>query len=177
MLPLYRRLLGLYPAEYRREFGAEMTTVFCQAHAAMSRQSVLARARFCFREFVGLLSGALREHLQAVAGLDQWGLLPARRFPMRNQFRYPNVAIVLMTIILLIVVALIEKGLAISASLPQFNPALPPIQPAAHTVTQTFALGFAIAWAAGIVGWAVMFALRRSGAQRLSNVETWPQQR
>lgn len=96
---------------------------------------------------------------------------------MRSQFRYPNIAIVLMTIILAIVVGLIEKGLAISASLPHINPALPPIQAAQHSLPQTFALGFAIAWAAGVIGWAVLFALRRSGAQRLSDVETWPQQR
>ena len=177
MLALYRRLLSLYPAAYRLEFGEEMTGVFREAQSALERQSLTTRGRFCLREFTGLLGGALREHWQAVARLDQWELLPLRRFPMRSQFRYPNVAIMLMTIIFLIVVALIEKGLAISASLPHLNPALPPIQPAPHTVTQTFALGFAIAWAAGVAGWALLVALRRSGAQRLSDVETWPQQR
>ena len=177
MLALYRRLLCLYPASHRREYGQEMTAVFCEAQTAVQGQSLLVRSRFCVRELTGVLRGALQEHLWAIASLHSWGLLPSRRFTMRSQFRYPNIAIVLMTIILAIVVGLIEKGLAISASLPHINPALPPIQAAQHSLPQTFALGFAIAWAAGVIGWAVLFALRRSGAQRLSDVETWPQQR
>ena len=169
MLRIYQALLQLYPATYREQFGEEMAFVFVEAQAA--KQGMVARGVFYFHEASGLLSGAIREHVRAL-GCDFALPFSMRRFTMQNEFRFPKSTAVLMTIILAGVVLAIEKGKAIQASLPDVNPHIGPIQPVQHTFFPTVALVFAFFYAAGLIGWAILFALRRSGVHRLAEMST-----
>jgi len=177
VLSLYRFLLRLYPPAYRDEFGAEMLAVFGDAQAETWKKGVLARGVFCAREVAGLLRGALVEHLQGIAGSDlltasrsriRLSIFPLRRFTMRSEFRFPKATAPLMAIILALIVVAIEKAKAIQASLPHTNPHVGPIQPAQFTLFSTLLVVLAITCAAGLLGWAILFALRRSGLHRLS---------
>jgi len=89
---------------------------------------------------------------------------------MRTEFRFPKSTAVLMMIILAGVVLAIEKGKAIQASLPAANPSIGPIQPAQHTFLPVIAMVFLFFYAAGLIGWAILFALRRSGTHRLAEI-------
>jgi DNA-binding PadR family transcriptional regulator len=57
----YSMGLGLYPADFRVQFGAEMVTVFEQAVA--ERRGVTCVLLFVVKEMLGLLAGAARERL------------------------------------------------------------------------------------------------------------------
>jgi len=177
VLSLYRFLLRLYPPAYRDEFGAEMLAVFGDAQAETWKKGVLARGVFCAREVAGLLRGALVEHLQGIAGSDlltasrsriRLSIFPLRRFTMRSEFRFPKATAPLMALILALIVVAIEKAKAIQASLPHTNPHVGPIQPAQFTLFSTLVVVLVITCAAGLLGWAILFALRRSGLHRLS---------
>ena len=91
---------------------------------------------------------------------------------MRSQFRFPKTTAFLMTVILAGVVLAIEKAEAIRASVPDVNPHVGPIQPAHLTILATMVLMFLVVYIAGAVGWVVLFALRRSGVHRLSELPT-----
>jgi hypothetical protein len=168
MLALYRRLLYLYPSAHRCEFGEEMLGVFREVEAENSQKSLSARAAFCAHEVGGLLSGALQERFRSIAGFRPGPILPTRRFTMHSEFRFPKTTAFLMTVILAGVVLAIDKAEAIQVSLPHTNPPVGPIQPAQFVFFPTIALMFAGVYAAGIAGWAILFALRRSGVHRLS---------
>jgi hypothetical protein len=176
MLSLYRCLLRLYPAAYRDEYGEEMSGVFSEVHSETSSQGSLPRAAFLLRELAGLLHGALQERLQGFTGSHS--LFPSRRFTMRSEFRFPKATPILMTIILAGVILTIEKATAIEESLPLAYPQqLPPIHPVHFTFFPAMALIFLSAYAAAMIGWAVLFALRRSGVHRLSEMSTAPEQK
>ena len=160
MLTLYRCLLRLYPAEHRTQFGEEMIQVLRDVQADAATRTRFARAIFCLREATGLLAGAFQEHLRSLGAAPAWLSIPTRRFTMRNEFRFPKATAVLMTIILAGVILAIKRGEAIVASLgttdsPHFDflPAIAPL--------------FVFVYAAGVLGWAILFALRRSGVHRL----------
>ena len=89
---------------------------------------------------------------------------------MRSEFRFPKATGWLMLIILAAVVMAIDKAKAISASVPETHPYVGPIRPAQFTVISTFALVFVAGCVVAAVGWSVLFALRRSGVQRLSEL-------
>ena len=89
---------------------------------------------------------------------------------MRSEFRFPKATGWLMLVILAAVVMVYEKAKAIQASLPNTHPYVGPIQPAQFTLISTFAVVFVAGCVIGAVGWAVLFALRRSGAQRFSEL-------
>ena len=129
-----------------------------------------ARAAFCLREIAGLLNGAMGEHMRAFIGSDSGFSFSTRRFTMRNGFRFPKSTAVLMTIILLGVILAIRKGEAIAYSLPHVNPQLPPIQPVHSMFLFGIPLMVMFFYAAGLVGWAILFALRRSGVHRLADM-------
>src|SRR5881296_1820990 len=162
MLLLYRYLLHLYPPAYRCEFGEEMIAVFREAQTETWHKSLMARVAFCAREAGGLLCGALQEHLRVITGADFLSLFRSGRFTMRSEFRFPKATAPLMAIILAVIVVAIEKAKAIQASLPHTNPHVGPIQPAQFTLFSTVLVVVAITCAAGLLGWAILFALRRS---------------
>lgn len=170
MLRIYRSLMGLYPAPYRHQFSDVMITVFQEVQAGGAEESRSARGAFYIREIVGLLVGALREHLRALGGAHVWLPFPTRRFTMHTEFRFPKSTAVLMTVILAGIVLAIEKGKAIQSSLPNLNPHIGPIQPSHLTFLPTVALIFMFFCAAGVAGWAILLALRRSGVHRLAGM-------
>ena len=172
---LYQRLLRLYPADYRMEYGEEMFEVFSQACADV--RTPWLRAGFFGREFTGLLAGALFERIRQLTGNHHWPLYTSRRFRMRDKtWRYSKATIVLMTLILACTVMIIQKAESVALSLPHSNPSLPPIRSLTAALSPVFALAILSTAIIAIVVWAILFALRRSGVHRLSDVQTWPQQ-
>jgi len=89
---------------------------------------------------------------------------------MRNGFRFPKATAILMTIILAGVVVAIRKGEAISASLPNVSQPIAPIHSAPSYLLPGVIAGFVFFYAAGLIGWAILFALRRSGVHRLDEM-------
>jgi hypothetical protein len=166
-LKLYRNALRIYPAFHREQFGEEMIAVFRELRAEMAAKGRFARIRFCARELAGVVAGALREHGRVLGGDHVWQLFSHRRFTMRTEFRFPKATAVLMTIILAGVVLAIQRGEAIQHSLPNANPPVGPIHPVPSTLLPGIVIGFAFFYAAGLIGWAILFALRRSGVHRL----------
>ena len=86
---------------------------------------------------------------------------------MRTEFRFPKVTAILMTIILAGVALAIKRGEAISSSLPHVDPAIGPIQPVHSTLLSGAVLLWAMFSAAGLIGWTILFVMRRSGVHRL----------
>jgi hypothetical protein len=90
---------------------------------------------------------------------------------MRSEFRFPNATPILMAVILAGVILAIEKATAIEQSFPLAYPQqLPPIQPEHFTFFPAMAVIFLSAYAAAVIGWALLFAMRRSGMHRLSEM-------
>jgi len=90
---------------------------------------------------------------------------------MRSEFRFPKITVTLMTIILAGVVLAIEKATAIQASVPDSYQHVGPIQPAHFTFLPTILVIMGGACLAGAIGWAILFALHRSGVQRLADFD------
>ena len=86
---------------------------------------------------------------------------------MQNGFRFPKSTAVLMTIILAGIILALEKARVIQASFSNGNRPLVPMEAAHLTFFPTLVLLMAIFYAVGLVGWAILFALRRSGVHRL----------
>jgi hypothetical protein len=174
MLALYRSLLCLYPAAYRREFGEEMMDVLSEVQAETRNESMVSRFVSGAHEAGGLLHGALVEHLRSITGSYDNGIFSSmflsRRFAMRSEFRFPKATVTLMVIILAAIIFTIEKAKAISASVPHANPTVGPIHSAQFTILPSLLVAMISAIAAGVLGWAILFALRRSGVQQLSEM-------
>lgn len=177
MLPFYRALLRLYPAAYRCEFCDEMMDVLSEAQDEIRRRNAMTRIFFAMREAGGLLSGALQEHLRGITGSYDNGIFSARRFAMKSEFRFPKATVGLMIAILAAVMLAIEKAKAISASIPHTNPPVGPIQPAQATIMETMLVTLIWAIAAGAIGWGILYALRRTGSQQLSEMKPAASQR
>jgi hypothetical protein len=173
MLTAYQHLLRLYPKTYRKQFGDEMFAVFEDVRSEINHKGALARIAFFIREIAGLINGALREHLRTVFGVHQGLSIPTRRFTVRNEFRFPKSTAVLMMIILAGIVLALEKARVIQASYSDGNPVVP--MEASHlTFFPTLALLLVIFYATGVAGWAILFALRRSGVHRLADISGEP---
>lgn len=170
MFTLYRKLLALYPAQHREQFGEEMADVFRQAE--QSSVGLIVRGRFYLKELAGILQGALREHVRILVGGDAALSLYTRRLTMHNGFRFPKTTAVLMTVILAGVVLAIHKGEVIATSLPPFSQPVTPIHPAHSYLLPGVVAGFLFFYAVGLAGWAILFALRRSGVHRLDEMST-----
>ena len=95
---------------------------------------------------------------------------------MRSEFRFPKATVALMTIILAIVTYAIEKAKAISASVPHSSMNVPPIQMQVTIVPTLLVVLFGTA-AVGVLGWAILFALRRSGVHHFSGIDATNGQR
>jgi hypothetical protein len=164
---IYRGLLRLYPALHRERFGDEMVAVFGEMETDTASKTMVARAAFWVREAAGVVGGALQEHWRVLGG-DSMGLwFPPRRFTMRTEFRFPKTTAVLMMIILAGVVLAIKKGETISSS--HVNPPIGPLPPTHSVLLGGIFLTLAFFYAAGLIGWAILFAMRRSGVHRLAD--------
>jgi len=89
---------------------------------------------------------------------------------MHSEFRFPKSTAVLMTMILAGVVWAIEKARSIQASLPHVNPPIGPIHPVAHTFLPGVVSLLGMFYLVGLIVWAILFALRRSGVHRLAEM-------
>lgn len=167
---LYQQLLRLYPAEHRQRFAQEMCTVFEDARAEIRSRAAVARVLFYVREIAGLTKGALREHLRVLLPGHANLSFPTRRFTMQSGFRFPKSTPVLMTVILAGIILALEKARVIQTSFSHGNPPLVPMEAAHLTFFPTLALLLVIFYAGGLVGWAILFALRRSGVHRLDEL-------
>ena len=171
MLTLHRSLLRLYPSAYRGEYGEEMMAVLLEVQAEIEKKEWFPRTVSCVREAGGLLYGALQEHVRSIIYSHGCGMFPPRRLTMRSEFRFPKATVTLMAIILAGVLMAIDKARAISAAVPRSSTYVPPIQSAQFTVLPALLIILAGACVAGVIGWAILFALHRSGVQRLSDVD------
>lgn len=163
---VYRKLLRLYPALHRERFGEEMVAVFGEMQAETASKSKIDRGMFLVREIAGVVGGALQERWRALGGASIGLWFPPRRFPMRTEFRFPKTTDVLMTIILAGVVVAIKKGETISSS--HVNPPIGPLPPTHSVLLGGIFLTLAFFYAAGMIGWVILFAMRRSGVHRLA---------
>ena len=156
-LTVYRWMLCLYPESYRGEFAEEMTSVFRDAQSTLP-PALAAKISFYRREFCGLLSGALRAHLDRLFG----PAIPFRRFDMQPQFRFPRSTVLLMLVIFAGTVLTIAKASSIAGARPGS------VWPSFVSVVALMLLTMCTA-AAVVVG--ILHALRRSGVYRLENVQ------
>src|SRR5215813_8772052 len=170
MLALYRALLRFYPAVYRREFGDEMIEVLSEVQVDIRKRDPVTRIFFAGREIGGLLSGAFHAHLRSITGSYDNGIFSARRFAMKSEFRFPKATVGLMVVILAAVMLAIEKARAISMSVPHANPQVGPIRPEQFAIVQVLVAILIWAIASGAIGWGILYALRRSGIQQLSEM-------
>jgi hypothetical protein len=167
-MTLYRSLLHLYPAFHHERFGEEMIAVFGEMQAEAVSKGTRARLMFWARESAGVVVGAVQEHWRALGGEDVWLWFPTRRFTMRTEFRFPKATAVLMALILGGVMLAIQKGENISASLRgAAEPPIGAIHPTHSVLLGGIVLGLVFFYAAGMIGWAILFAMRRSGVHRL----------
>lgn len=171
LLALYRRLLFLYPADFREEFGDEMAWVFEQAHEDIRRERRLAHVAFCAREMQGLLVGSVRERVRGLFGSHS----PAswKGESMERKFRFPRTTVVLMLLSLLGVVLSLEQARLIELHYGN-SVGMPPEWP---MLLWIFGRLLLIAAAVATVVWGVFFALRRSGIQRLEELQPWREQK
>ncbi len=167
---LCQYLLRLYPAAHRREFGEEMREVLRERQAEARSKRLLERCSRSVREAGGLLHGAAEEHWRWMMGSGSWGAIPMRRMGMRSEFRFPKATAVLMTVILLAIIFTIEKARAIQLSVPETHQQVGPIQSGSLTVLPTFGLLLVLGCAAGAIAWAIAFAMKRSGVQRIEEL-------
>ena len=172
MLAVYQKLLRLYPAEHRDLFGEEMLAVLREESSDNANRRLLTRTRFFAREIAGLITGALREHFRVLLEIEDEPSFATGRFAMRNGFRFPKTTIVFMALILGGVLTAIKKGEDIATSVPQDIAPIAPlhIQPVHSILLGGMPLFFAFFYAAGLIGWAIMFALRRSGVHRMADM-------
>jgi len=145
-----------------------MTSVFSQAHSAARKEGLGTLTIFCAHEIWGLLAGAAQERLRSY---PTWNVF--RRIDMRPEFRFPRSSISLMLVILVGVVLAIQKAKTIQVKYGADSN----IVPVWSTLPQSLVVMFIAVCAVALAGWAILFALRRSGVHRLANVQTWPEQR
>ena len=93
---------------------------------------------------------------------------------MRTEFRFPKATAVLMTIILAGVMVAIKQGEAIVASVPHVSEAVGTIHPVHSVFLGGIMLTLAFFYAVGLIGWAILFAMRRSGVHRLAETSAGP---
>ena len=93
---------------------------------------------------------------------------------MRSGFRFPKSTSFLMTVILAGIVLAIQKAKVICAALPADIAPVGPMWAPHVGILTTMALTFLMVYLAGAAGWAILFALRRSGVHRLSEMSATP---
>jgi len=93
-----------------------------------------------------------------------------------KSFRFPRLAIFLMLATFLTIIAAISLAAEMSRTVQAQYPG--PNLPAMwwHRLPGIFA-AFLPLWGIGAIGYGVLFALRRTAAQRFPNIDTWPERR
>ena len=88
---------------------------------------------------------------------------------MRSEYRFPRSAIFLMVVLLVAVVVAIESARSISAGETKVI--------SAWAILRVFMFGAGLMCVMGAIGYAIMSVLRRTGVDRLANIQTWFRQR
>jgi hypothetical protein len=172
MPTLFRSLLFLYPNAYRSKFEEEMLSVLTDRRADLDDR-VFPRMLFVAHESTGLLLGAFREHVRNVYLSQDFDIPQRRRLTMRSDFRFPKSTVTLMLVILAAVVYTIEEAKSLQHVLPSSSPALGHVEHPAHVaVIPAFFAALAVVLSCAALGWIILFAFRRSGLHRLSNLDT-----
>ena len=163
MLRFYRWLLYLYPQFYRHEYADEMVSVFRDAQTAVRAGSLKERICFPVRESFGLLAGALRERIRIITG--GYRSISCGGFDVRPEFRFPRSTVFLMFLIFGSVILAMEKANTIQVKYAAGSGSIWPSLP--------WFLGFTLllTCALAMVGWGILFALGRTGAHRLANIQ------
>src|SRR5262245_62537943 len=78
---LFRRLLKLFPAYFRGDFGDEMTEVFRDQHRDAMRGGPMALLTLWWDTLRGILTTAPREHLDLLRADVRYALRNLRRSP------------------------------------------------------------------------------------------------
>ena len=86
---------------------------------------------------------------------------------MHTGFRFPRTTAVLMTLILAGILVAIKKAEGIEASLAHVAPATQNLQ---TKLLPGIAIGLVAFYTAGLLGWSILFALRKSGVHRLDGI-------
>lgn len=170
MQALYRVMTRLYSEPCRAEFADEMLSVIAAGSKDVAAERLLVRMQFHLRELAGLLVGALDERFQNRPA-NYTGLV-WRRLTMRSSFRFPKAVAPIMTLVLALVVFTIARAAstAVDATSPHLAKA-----GERFSLPLSVGLWLGTAYLVGAVVWMLIHALRRSGSQRLSQIETWPQ--
>jgi len=163
MTCFYRCLLYLYPPLYRREYAAEMISVFRDAQADVWFGSFRERLSFRTRETLGLLAGAAQEHLRILCGNSP--IISFTRLDMRPEFRFPRSTVVLMSVVFAGVVFAMKEASAIQAKYGSASDSM------WHTFPGFAGLTFGFTFATVAIVWAILFALGRTGVHRLANID------
>jgi hypothetical protein len=170
MPSLFAALLYLYPAPYRNQFGDEMISVLSQVSHEARTRGVFAQTLCYSREIAGLLRGALREHMQGSLPGRTFPMLSRRRLLMRSEFRFPKSTVTLMLLILAALFLVIEKAKELQLRIAASGSAVGPTEPAHVAIIPAFFLAFLLVAACAVLGWAIVFAFRRSGMHRLARL-------
>jgi archaellum biogenesis protein FlaJ (TadC family) len=163
MLSFYKWLLYLYPSRFRRQYADEMISVFRDAQAEASAGSFGGRISFRIRESLGLLAGALQEHIRIMSG--SYTSISFTRFNMRPEFRFPRSTVFLMSIIFVGVILVMEKANTIQVKYADGVGSIWPSLPWFLGLTILFTCVTVIA----VCG--ILFALGRSGVHRLMKLQ------
>lgn len=163
MLSFYRGLLYLYPSLYRREYGDEMVCVFRNAEADARAAGIKERFSFRVRETLGLVAGAARERVRSVTG--NYPSISFRRFEMRREFRFPRSTVFLMSVIFAGVILVMEKANTIMVTYAAGGGSIWPSLP------WFLGIAFSLTGTVAVAVWGIRFALGRTGAQRLENLQ------
>ena len=171
MEALFRGVVQLYPENVRELMGEEIVDVYREGCAACLGRAPIFKLRFYSREFAGIVGGLVREHMRnLLPSFDHFA--PVGRLFMRSGIKFPIAGVVFMVLSFLGVMYAIFEAQAVSAAAPKDNPTLA-LHPVHVNPPGGIVIIIAIAYVLGVIGWAVVYSLRRSGAERLSQVETW----
>ena len=168
---LYRWLLYLYPEEFRRRFAEEMCWVYAEASASASRSGIVRQSLFVAREVCGMVRGAVEERGHRWFG----GNFVSRRFAMatfRTRFRFPIAGIGFMVACLGLVLMAIRNARGLSYEFAKSTN----YRPEHLSLVQSFGFAFGVTLVGVLVVCGILYATRRMGVQRLSELQTWPQQ-
>jgi hypothetical protein len=89
---------------------------------------------------------------------------------MRSEFRFPTAAGLFMTLTLALVLFAIEKGNELSIAMSSANSSAGTARWMRFALLPGTLETFLVACVVGAAAWGVLFALRRSGVQRLSGI-------
>jgi len=78
---MFRRLLRLFPAEFRGDFGDQMTDMFRDQHTDAARGGLMAMMSLWWDTIRGIVTAAPREHFDLLRGDVRYALRNLRRNP------------------------------------------------------------------------------------------------